>query len=69
MLGLDSCRSPLVGVECEVHGVSLRGTEECRPCYGMDGALGPGADAWRHGRGGRRARILIDGWLRTDPAH
>jgi MOSC domain-containing protein YiiM len=54
----------LVGVEFEVQGVRFFGTEECRPCYWMDGALGPGANAWLRGRGGLRARILSDGWLR-----
>ncbi len=57
----------LVGVEFEVQGVRFLGTEECRPCYWMDGALGPGADSWLRGRGGLRARILTDGVLRLDP--
>lgn len=54
----------LVGVEFEVQGIRFFGTEECRPCYWMDGALGPGANAWLRGRGGLRARILSDGTLR-----
>jgi MOSC domain-containing protein YiiM len=54
----------LVGVEFAVQGIRFFGTEECRPCYWMDGALGPGAHAWLRGRGGLRARILSDGWLR-----
>jgi MOSC domain-containing protein YiiM len=58
----------LVGVEFTVQGVRFLGTEECRPCYWMDGALGPGANAWLRGRGGLRARILTDGWLRRGPA-
>jgi hypothetical protein len=33
----------------------------------MDGALGPGANAWLRGRGGLRARILTDGVLRRSP--
>jgi MOSC domain-containing protein YiiM len=57
----------LVGVEFTVQGVRFSGTEECRPCYWMDGALGPGANAWLRGRGGLRARILSDGWLRLGP--
>jgi MOSC domain-containing protein YiiM len=54
----------LVGVEFELQGIRFFGTEECRPCYWMDGALGPGAHAWLRGRGGLRARILTDGVLR-----
>ena len=54
----------LVDVEFAVQGVRFFGTEECRPCYWMDGALGLGANAWLRGRGGLRARILSDGWLR-----
>ena len=57
----------LVGVEFAVQGVRFFGTEECRPCYWMDGALGPGANAWLRDRGGLRARILSDGWLRLGP--
>ena len=60
--GLDL--ATLVGVEFEVQGIRFLGTEECRPCYWMDGALGPGANAWLRGRGGLRARILTDGMLR-----
>ncbi|ACB74744.1 MOSC domain-containing protein [Opitutus terrae] len=54
----------LVGSEFELQGVRFFGTEECRPCYWMDQALGPGANDWLRGRGGLRARILSDGWLR-----
>lgn len=54
----------LVGVEFEIQGIRFFGTEECRPCYWMDGALGAGAHAWLKGRGGLRARILSDGTLR-----
>jgi len=56
----------LAGTEFEIQGVRFAGVEECRPCYWMDQALGPGADAWLTGRGGLRARILTDGVLRTD---
>lgn len=54
----------LVGVEFEIQGIRFFGTEECRPCYWMDGALGSGAHAWLKGRGGLRARILSNGTLR-----
>jgi MOSC domain-containing protein YiiM len=56
----------LVGVEFEVQGVRFAGTEQCKPCYWMDSALGPGAEPWLLGRGGLRARILTDGVLRTE---
>lgn len=55
----------LVGQQFELQGIRLEGTEECRPCYWMDEAVGPGANAWLKGRGGLRCRILSDGWLRT----
>jgi MOSC domain-containing protein YiiM len=54
----------LIGVEFEVQGIRFFGTEECRPCHWMDGALGPGAHDWLRGHGGLRARILTDGFLR-----
>jgi MOSC domain-containing protein YiiM len=56
----------LIGQQFEFQGVRFEGTEECRPCYWMDEAVGPGADAWLKGRGGLRCRILSDGWLRVD---
>ncbi len=55
-----------VGREFEVQGVRFLGSEECRPCYWMDRAFAPGAEAWLRGRGGLRARILSDGTLRRD---
>jgi len=62
--GLDL--NTLIGCEFELQGVRLAGTEECRPCYWMDEAIGPGTHAWLKGRGGLRCRILSDGWLRID---
>ena len=55
----------LIGVEFEVQGVLFRGMEECRPCYWMNQAIGPGAEKLLKGRGGLRARILTDGELRV----
>jgi MOSC domain-containing protein YiiM len=55
-----------VGVEFELQGVRLLGTEECRPCYWMDQALAPGAEQWLKGRGGLRCRVLSTGLLRRD---
>lgn len=58
--------TPLVGKRFKLGGVSLEGTEEARPCYWMDEAVGPGACAWLVGRGGLRCRILEDGRLRRE---
>jgi MOSC domain-containing protein YiiM len=58
----------LVGRDFELQGVRFRGAEECRPCYWMDQAVAPGAEAWLRGRGGLRARILSDGTLRRGEA-
>ena len=54
----------LIGKEFEVQGVQFRGTEECRPCAWMNHAFAPGAEQFLKGRGGLRARILTDGFLR-----
>jgi len=51
----------LIGREFELQGVRFVGTEECRPCYWMDHAIAPGAEAWLRGRGGLRARVVSDG--------
>ena len=56
----------LIGKEFEIQGVRFLGTEECRPCYWMNGAIHPEAEAWMRGRGGLRAKILSDGWLMRD---
>lgn len=58
--------SSLIGQEFTLQGIRFLGTEECRPCYWMNGALHPEAEAWMQGRGGLRAKILDDGWLRSD---
>lgn len=58
----------LVGREFALQGVRFLGTEECRPCYWMDRAVGPGAEAFLRGRGGLRARILTCGVLRRGEA-
>ena len=55
----------LIGQCFALDGVEFLGMEECRPCYWMDGAVAPGAEAWLQGRGGLRAKILTDGVLRT----
>lgn len=61
--GLDL--DPLIGKEFEIQGVRFLGTEECRPCYWMNGAIHPAAEEWMKGRGGLRAKILSDGRLES----
>jgi MOSC domain-containing protein YiiM len=58
----------LIGEEFAVQGVRFLGTRECSPCYWMDQAFAPGAEAWLKGRGGLRAKILTSGWLKVDAA-
>lgn len=53
-----------IDTEFTIQGIRFSGSEECRPCYWMDQAIGPGAEAYLRGRGGLRARILSDGVLR-----
>lgn len=55
----------LIGATFELQGVRFEGTEECRPCYWMNRAIHPDAEAWMRGRGGLRAKILTDGWLES----
>jgi MOSC domain-containing protein YiiM len=56
----------LIGHEFEVQGVRFFGTEECRPCYWMDGVFARGAQEFLKGRGGLRAKILTSGTLRVE---
>ena len=56
----------LIGMEFEVQGVRLLGVSECSPCYWMDQAIGPGAEAAMKGRGGLRARILTGGRIAVE---
>lgn len=56
----------LIGAEFSVQGVRFRGMAECSPCYWMDAAFHPGAEAALKNRGGLRAVILTDGILRRD---
>jgi FdhD protein len=53
----------LVGRRFRLGGVVFEGVEECKPCYWMDEAVAPGANAFLAGRGGLRCRILSDGAL------
>jgi MOSC domain-containing protein YiiM len=56
----------LIGKEFAVQGVRFYGVEECRPCYWMDQAIAPGAEAALRNRGGLRAKILTTGYLHTE---
>lgn len=58
----------LIGRRFQLQGVVLEGVEDCRPCYWMDQAIAPGAEAALAGRGGLRCRVLTDGWLHAEPA-
>jgi MOSC domain-containing protein YiiM len=53
----------LVGKTFTLQGVKFVGVDACPPCYWMDEAVGPGAEALLKGNGGLRARILTDGVL------
>lgn len=55
----------LIGKEFELQGVEFRGTAHCKPCYWLDTAFAPGAEAALAGNGGLRAQILTNGWLTT----
>ena len=58
----------LIGENFEVQGVRFRGTAHCRPCYWLDQAFAPGAEAWLKGNGGLRAQILTSGTLTVGAA-
>jgi MOSC domain len=58
--------SSLVGKRFKVQDVEFEGICECKPCYWMDQAIAPGAEASLQGRGGLRAKILTNGRLRVD---
>jgi MOSC domain-containing protein YiiM len=66
MRGIDL--NSLIGHSFVLQGITFEGTEECHPCYWMDQALAPGAEDLLKGRGGLRARILSDGFLRITGA-
>lgn len=68
LLVADADLNALIGREFTLNGVRFFGVEECRPCYWMDHAITPGAEAWLRGRGGLRCRVLTSGWLSTGTA-
>ncbi len=58
----------LIGRRFSVGGVVFEGVEECKPCYWMDEAVAPGANAFLAGQGGLRCRILESGPLHCGDA-
>jgi MOSC domain-containing protein YiiM len=58
----------LIGSPFQLQDVLFEGVEECRPCYWMNQAFGPGAESFLKGRGGLRARVVGNGVLRTSEA-
>jgi len=65
--GLDL--NSLLGLEFTMQGVRFLGTSECKPCYWMNSAFHPDAEARLQGRGGLRAKILTSGVLRAATSH
>ncbi len=59
----------LIGTEFTVQGITFLGTRECSPCYWMDHAFAPGAEAFLQGQGGLRAKILTSGTLQSSALH
>ena len=59
--------SAWVGKRFRFQGITFEGSEECKPCYWMDEAVSPGTEEFMKSgfKGGLRARILSDGWLRV----
>ena len=55
----------LIGKKFRVQGLEFEGICECKPCYWMDRAIGPGAEILLQGRGGLRAKVLSGGTLRS----
>lgn len=60
--------SEYYGKDFEIQGVRFHGMGECKPCYWMDRAFAPGAEAALQGCGGLRAKILSTGKLAVGAA-
>ena len=58
----------LIGKQFSIGEVEFYATEECRPCYWMDQAIGDGAFDALKGRGGLRCRVLSSGELHVGVA-
>ena len=57
----------LKGCRFRLGGVLFSGSEEAKPCFWMDEAVGAGACQSMRGRGGLRCRIHSDGHIRLGP--
>lgn len=58
----------LIGQAFTIAGVRFYGTKHCAPCRWMDVAVAEGALQLLKGRGGLRAQVLSDGYLRRGAA-
>ncbi len=58
----------LIGQAFAVDGVQFQGVKHCAPCHWMDSEVATGARQALKGRGGLRAQVLSDGWLRKGAA-
>ncbi len=58
----------LIGETFALQDVRFLGTAHCKPCFWLDTAFAPGAEAWLKGNGGLRAQILTSGRLNTGAA-
>jgi MOSC domain-containing protein YiiM len=56
----------LIGQEFTVQNVRFLGTQESAPCYWMEQAFAPGAEAALKGHGGLRAKVLSSGKIRRE---
>lgn len=55
----------LYGVEFLLQGIRFFGSGHCAPCPAMNRAIGPGATKALRGRGGLRAQVKSNGFLRV----
>jgi len=58
----------LIGQSFAIDGVEFQGTKHCAPCRWMESAVATGALQALKGRGGLRAQVCSDGWLRKGAA-
>lgn len=63
-LDLRAC----LGKRFWIQGVEFEGTQECKPCHWMDRVVASGVKDHldTHFRGGLRARVITDGFIRRD---
>ncbi len=58
--------SEWIGKRFRFQGIDFEASEECKPCYWMDQVVAPGAEEFLKAkfRGGLRARVLSNGFLK-----